>query len=48
MTGIPTGTELGLFTGMTTGGGDGDNIEPGFTQFGGWIGTQVGYGELPL
>ena len=46
MTGIPTGTEDGLFTGITTGDGDGDG--PGFTQFGGCIGTQVGYGELPL
>ena len=48
LTGIPTGTVDGWFSGITTGGGDGDSNEPLFTQFGGCIGTQVGYGELPL
>ncbi len=50
LTGIPTGTVDGWFTGETTGDGDGDGDGdgPGFTQFGGCIGTQVGYGELPL
>ena len=40
------GAEDGWFTGMTTGDEDGEG--PGLVQFGGCIGTQVGYGQLPL